>query len=260
MYQALGQRIAAAFNATYFNSATHTYSNGDMADDALALDAGLVPASQRTAVLDHLLATIAAAGGQIMAGSVSLEPMIHVLHDTGHDDVLYRWANSTAYPSYGYLLSHGATTMTETWNLSGSQDHHFLGGLDAWLTSGLAGIGQAPGTAGFADPVIKPAVFATTASVSDHYTSPYGTIVSDWSVTGPSDSPASLTMTTAIPVSSPGTVEIPQLGSSRVIREDGRVIWSHGRPVGGASASVDGDYIAVSGVTGTHAFTWGASS
>jgi len=261
MYQTLGQNIAAAFNATYLNTTTHTYSNGDMADDALALDAGLVPADQQTAVLNHLLNTIAANNGLIMVGSISLEPIIRVLHNTGHDDVLYKWATSTAYPSYGYILAQGATTMTETWNLnpSESQDHHFLGGLDAWLTSGLAGIGQAAGTVGFSSPVIKPSVLGTTSSVTGDYTSAYGTISDSWSLAGPSSDPTGLTMKTAIPVSSPGTVEIPRLASSRVILEDGHVIWSDGKPAAGVTATVDGDYIAVSNITGTHTFTWRAS-
>jgi alpha-L-rhamnosidase len=88
-YQKLGQDIAAAFNATYLNTTTHTYANGDTADDALALDAGLVPADQQAPVLDHLLATIAWNNGLIMAGSISLEPIIRVLQNSGHDDVLY---------------------------------------------------------------------------------------------------------------------------------------------------------------------------
>jgi hypothetical protein len=101
-----------------------------------------------------------------------------------------------AYPSYGYIVGKGATTMTETWNLnpSQSQDHHFLGAPDAWFTSGLVGVQQATGTVGFSSPVIKPAVLGTTTSIKGDYTSAYGKISDSWSVSGPSSGPTGLTM------------------------------------------------------------------
>jgi alpha-L-rhamnosidase len=114
MYRALATNIGAVFNAKFFNVAAHTYATGSQAADALALDAGLVPPSEKNAVASHLLATIAANNGLIAVGSVSLAPMLQALHATGNDDVVYKWAESTAFPSYGYVLSLGNTTMTET--------------------------------------------------------------------------------------------------------------------------------------------------
>lgn len=260
-YGQLAQNIAAAFNDKYLASATHTYSTGTQAADALALDAGLVPANERQAVLNHLLATINADGGLIKVGSVSLAPIIQVLHETGNDDVLYRWATSTAYPSYGYILGIGNTTMTENWdgkpNSDGeSLDHHFLGGIDAWFTFGLAGIGQAPGSIAYQEPLIKPAVVAGLSHAGGDYRSLHGTIESNWNLSGPASNPAGLTMNIAIPGSSPGTVEVPLLGAQRQIKEDGHVVWDAGHPAPGVTATADGGYIAFSGIAGQHTFDW----
>jgi alpha-L-rhamnosidase len=260
-YGQLAQNIATAFNAKYLDTAAHSYSTGTQAADALALDAGLVPASQRQPVLNHLLATINADGGLIKVGSVALAPIIRVLHETGNDNVLYRWATSTAYPSYGYILSLGNTTMTENWdgkpNSDGeSLDHHFLGGIDAWFTFGLAGIEQEPGSIAYHQPLIKPAVVAGLSHASGDYRSLYGTIESDWNVSGPASSPDGLRMNVAIPDSSPGSVEVPLLGAQRKITEDGRVVWDAGHSAPGVAATVDGGYIAFTGIADQHTFAW----
>lgn len=82
-----------------------------------------------------------------------------VLSTAGRDDVLFDAATQTTSPSYGYQLAHGATSLTEELDgptAGGSQNHMMLGAIDEWFTAGLAGIRQAPGSAGFA------ALFCTT--------------------------------------------------------------------------------------------------
>jgi len=251
-YERLARSIAAAFNAKYLNARAHTYSVGTQAADALALDAGLVPRSQRAAVLRHLLATIASAHGLIEVGSVALAPVIRVLHDAGRDDVLYRWATSTAFPSYGYVVGLGNTTMTEYWDgTTGSLDHHFLGGIDAWFTYGLAGIGQAPGGVAYAKPVIRPAVVGNLTHVDADYQSPFGTLADNWTRTR-----AGYSMTVRIPSATPGMVAVPLLGSARRITEDGRVVWSRARAYHGRKGRRQGAYVYFHGVSGAHTFAW----
>ena len=61
-----------------------------------------------------------------------------------------------------------------------SQNHHFLGQVDAWLVDGLAGITQVPGSVGYEKIDIDPAVVGDLTHAEGSYDSPYGTISSQW--------------------------------------------------------------------------------
>jgi hypothetical protein len=51
-------------------------------------------------------------------------------------------------------------------------------------------------------------------------------------------------------------VAVPLLGSSRLIAEDGRVVWDGSGPAGGIQAYSDGTYVYFTGITGTHTWAW----
>jgi hypothetical protein len=56
-----------------------------------------------------------------------------------------------------------------------------------------------------------------------------------------------------------GTVPVPDLGSSRVIAEDGKIVWAGGAPVGSVAASEANGAVTFSNVSGAHAFAWVAN-
>ena len=181
-YAALATSIADAFNASFLDRTNHLYNIGQQAADALALDLGIVPEDQRQAVLDHLVATIRSAGNHAVVGIVGLQALLHVLAAAGRDDVIYDIANQTTYPSYGYEIVNGATSLTETWSMdTGSSFNHMMfGAIDEWFTSGLAGIQQAPGSVGYEKLVIKPAILGDLTEVRGTYQTPNGLVVSEW--------------------------------------------------------------------------------
>lgn len=252
-YALLAKTVKMAFNTRYLDRQSHTYSVGTQAADGLALDAGLVPDDQRVPVLNHLVRTINAAQGLIKVGSVSLMPVLRALHDGRRDDVIYRWATSRAEPSYGYVLSQGNTTMTEHWDgATASLNHHFLGGVDSWFTTALAGIGQDAKSIGFALPVIRPSVVDGLSRAAGTYASPAGLIGSSWK----HPTQDAFTLTATLPDSAPGEVYVPLLRVPRTITMDGTVIWKAGQPRAGVVARASGDYIVFSGVVGTHTFAW----
>jgi alpha-L-rhamnosidase len=82
---------------------------------------------------------------------------------------------------------------------------------------------------------------------------PFGAVASRWQVGAGS---SSFKLTVTAPAGTSGTVAVPLLGASRVIAEDGRVVWNGSAPVGGAQASTDGTYVFVASVTGTHTWAW----
>jgi hypothetical protein len=49
---------------------------------------------------------------------------------------------------------------------------------------------------------------------------------------------------------------MPELGSSRVIAEDGKIVWAGGGPVGGVSVTETNGTVVFSNVSGAHTFAW----
>jgi alpha-L-rhamnosidase len=135
-----------------------------------------------------------------------------MLSAAGRDDVIYDIATQTGNPSYGYQVTHGATSLTENWDgpTSGnSQNHFMLGAIDEWFGSGLAGIGQADGSVAFEHLRIRPAVVGDLTHAAASYDTPRGTVTSSWTRSG-----QSLRLDVTVPPGAPARVEVPLLGGT----------------------------------------------
>ena len=88
-------------------------------------------------------------------------------------------------PSYASIVDQGATTLWE--NLAGSggsKDHQFLGDVAAWLVRDLVGIDQAPGSLGYRQLVIRPAIVGGLTHAAGTYTTPQGRVAVRWARAG----------------------------------------------------------------------------
>jgi alpha-L-rhamnosidase len=212
-YSELATSLAAEYNAKYLHtdSAGHAwYANNTEASNAIALDAGLVPAPDHQAVANSLAAAVKAYGYRIGVGSVALGPLFRALHAAGRDDIIYRMVTNPECPSYACLVNLGATTLWE--NLSGgsrgSKDHHFLGEVGSWLVHGLVGIAQAPDSTGYGKLVIRPAIVGGLAHATGTYTTPQGSVAVSWASAG--DGQVKLTAT--VPANTTAEIWVPTSG------------------------------------------------
>jgi alpha-L-rhamnosidase len=104
----------------------------------------------------------------------------------------YKLLLNTQYPSWGYLVEHGATTMWERWNgdqmkddpSMNSYNHYAYGAVADWIYRYAAGVDATPLDAGFHTVVLHPVFDARLGSVAFDYDSAYGPIHSDWTVKG----------------------------------------------------------------------------
>lgn len=183
-YSALATSLADEYNAKYLHTDSAGdawYANDTEASNAVALDAGLVPARYHQAVVDSLIAAVQDYGDRIGTGSVALGPLFHALHAAGRDDLAYQMVTNPTAPSYAYIVDQGATTLWENLNGSGgSMDHQFLGDVGAWLVHDLAGIDQAPGTTQYRHLLIRPAIVGGLAHAAGTYTTPEGRAAVSW--------------------------------------------------------------------------------
>jgi alpha-L-rhamnosidase len=111
--------------------------------------------------------------------------LMQTLTDIGRPDVAWTIATQTTRPSWGYMLSKGATTIWERWDCDtrdpGMNSEALLmqaGNMDAWLYQTLAGI--RPAVPGFKKIIIKPEVVGDLTWVKAHYDSVHGRISSEW--------------------------------------------------------------------------------
>lgn len=214
-YTSLAEDLAKDFNRRFRHMDDNGvyYGSDSETSDAMALDAGLVAPSERAHVVERLVASIRRAGNHITAGSVGLGPLFRALEAAGRDDVLYEMVVNPTAPGYGFLASSGHTTLSENLNGGGSQNHHFLAEVDAWLISSLAGIRQAPNAIAYEKVEIAPAVLPELSQVSGAYATPLGMIHSAWHKIGGEvlrievELPAGTTAEVHVPVSSREHVE-----------------------------------------------------
>ncbi|WP_263359727.1 alpha-L-rhamnosidase [Acidicapsa ligni] len=156
----------------------------------LALQVNLVPENLRGAVAQKLVDKIEANHGLLGTGFLGTPYLLAVLTETGHRDLAYHLLLNTTYPSWGYLVDHGATTMWERWNgdkmkddpSMNSYNHYAYGAVADWIYRYAAGVDATPMDAGFHTVYLHPAFDAQLGSIDFSYPSPYGEIHSAWSV------------------------------------------------------------------------------
>jgi alpha-L-rhamnosidase len=117
----------------------------------LALEFGLVLPAQRDAAVRHLLRAIERADGHLQTGILGLRHLCPVLSDHGAAEQAYDLLLKETYPSWGFSIRNGATTIWERWdgwtpergfqsvNMN-SLNHYALGAIGEWLYARVAGI------------------------------------------------------------------------------------------------------------------------
>jgi len=179
-YAHQAEDVRTAFNARFFDAARHVYDKGSQTAQAMPLALGMVPDGERANVLNALVADIRAHGNHTTCGEVGYHYEVEALLDGGRSDVLYDMLERTDAPSYGYILAQGATSLTESWYATHSQDHFMLGSAEEWFYRGLGGINVDMTREGAERIVLRPAVVGKIRWVRTHYESALGLIESSW--------------------------------------------------------------------------------
>jgi alpha-L-rhamnosidase len=184
-YNALARKTALAFNREYFNDKIGAYGNNDESANSFALFLGLVPSNQVPRVLGNLVRNVREADGHLTTGNLCTKYLLEALTAHGRAYVAYEIVTQRTYPSWGYMLANGATTLWERWeNLTGpgmnSHNHPMMGSVDTWFYKYIAGINPDPNAPGFKRFVIHPHPVGDLSWARSEYTSMYGKIRSAW--------------------------------------------------------------------------------
>lgn len=129
---------------------------------------------------------------QLGTGFLGFKPLLPALSATGNSKLSYILAKDTAYPSLGFEVVNGSTTIWERWNsyIKGkgfennagmnSFNHYAFGAICEWMFQNMAGI-QPGESAGFSKFIIKPEIDPSGINVVNaSFHSINGEIKSSW--------------------------------------------------------------------------------
>ena len=183
-YLALSKTIAAAINAKYLNRETGIYGSGFQTELSTALFWGIVPEELKARVAENLKNRVVADNNHIDVGMLGTKAILNALSENGYADLAYTLASGDTFPSWGYWIANGATTLQENWPLKTSYDisrnHIMFGEIGAWFYKALGGIKPDPDQPGFRNILIEPHFVTGLTHFEARHTGPYGEIVSSW--------------------------------------------------------------------------------
>lgn len=239
-YSALADTIKIEFNKKFFNRETFLYGTEKTYQtyQLLALLGDLVPEGFRENVVNTIVDDIAQRDGHLNTGIVGTKILWPVLVKENYGDLAFEVATKTTYPSYGYWMNNGATTLLENWTMGWSQNHQYLGSIVEYFYKYLAGI-QSPmegnTTLGYKAIYIHPQVPDNLKSVNASLETVAGTIASDWVKENDS-----FQCNVSIPANSTGTIVLPVFDFKNVIvLEGGTGIWENDGFVKGVLGILD---------------------
>jgi alpha-L-rhamnosidase len=229
-YRDLFEKIRTAFNQEYVTP-DGTVGTGSQTSYVLALHMNLLSQKDRALAVEKLVADIRAHDWHLTTGFLGTPYLMIELSNSGHSDVAYRLLLQNTYPSWGYMIEHGATTMWERWNgdqmmgdpSMNSYNHYAYGAVAEWLYRYAAGIDESAEDPGFHRILLHPQFDASLGQAKATYDSPYGPITSNWKVDG-----KSIKWDVVIPPNASGLIYFPGGVATRIVEGDKDIRHSAG--------------------------------
>jgi alpha-L-rhamnosidase len=230
-YAQLAGQIKDAFNHEYFHPQTGSYATGSQTANALPLFLQMVPKEHYDQVAENLINDILYAHNtHVTTGFIGVRYLMPTLTQIGQAGLAYELATQTTYPSWGYMLANGATTLWELWqNKTGPEMNghnlHLMGSVDIWFYKTLGGLIADADHPGYEHFRVEPQMVRDLKWASATIDTVRGRVTSSWT-----RSPGEITLDVEVPVNSTASVSIPEEEEMTEfsIREGDRVVWEQG--------------------------------
>jgi alpha-L-rhamnosidase len=242
-HRALHAAIREAFAESYVDE-DGAVAGATQTGYLLALAFGLLPDSLVQAAVEHLAADIEKRDFRLTTGFVGVALLCPVLADNGRGDLAYALLHQEEFPSWGYSIRHGATTIWERWDgwtdRSGFQsptmnsfNHYSLGSVGDWLFSRVAGIDQAEHSVAYRELRLRPLPGGQLAWARAEQETARGRVACGWQLEN-----GRITVSVSVPPGSTAVLEIPTADPTSMRDGDARVADQPG--VLGVEASANG--------------------
>ena len=219
-YRQLFDDIKQAFNEAYV-AADGRIKGNTQTVYVLALAFDLLDADKRALAAEHLVNDIQQRNWHLSTGFVGTKDLMATLTRIGRTDVAYNLFHNDSFPSWGFSIAHGATSIWERWDgwtpENGFQDpgmnsfaHYSFGAVCEWMFKTIAGI-DTDGPA-YKHIIIRPRPDGRLAWAKTSYNSIRGKIATDWKIKVRDDQGRrneTLTLNVTIPANTTATVLVP---------------------------------------------------
>ncbi len=228
-YAALSTSIREAFTAKLISSDGTVQGNSQTAY-AMALGMNLVSdPALRVKVGQKFVAKLKTSDNHLTTGFLGTPWLLPALTSIDRSDLAYTMILKKDYPSWGYEIANGATTMWERWNSIGpdgsfgdegmnSFNHYAYGAVGDWMYQNIGAIKALE--PGYKKIQVKPAVDGGLTHGSGQYDSVYGAIDTDWTKTGDD-----LSLTVDVPVNTTADIVLPA-DNEYAVTEGGSLLTS----------------------------------
>lgn len=219
-FAARAELICESFNREFFHPETASYATGSQASNVFPLYLGIVPKGFEQAVADHVAQDVITHGYHLTTGNLCTKYLPEMLCKYGYTEVAYKLVTQTTYPSWGYMIEMGATTIWERWEYAttsgmNSHNHPMYASISAWFYKYLAGISPDEKDPGYRHFTVKPVIPSELPAAGASLHTVRGIVASRWQKENDA-----LLMQVTVPVSSCATVFLPAKECS-VITESG---------------------------------------
>ena len=152
-FAAMLEKIRRDFHRAFFDAARGRYADGRGGANAFALALGAVPEQEEARVVASMLDHSQTFDTGIFGTPILLDALM----DHGAAASACALMAGRTFPSLGYMLASGATTLWESWSKEqGSHCHPMFGSVCAWFYRRVVGVDQAPGSLGFKELIWRP--------------------------------------------------------------------------------------------------------
>ena len=137
-YKKLWDSVVCAVNKEFYNEENKLFGDGTQFSQSLAIKLGIIPPKDKKAAGEMLCRDIINNNYRLTCGILGTKYVMEVLSECDRE-LAMKVLMQESYPGWFDLIS-GKTTLAESWDGSGSQNHCMFGSVDAIFYSMLAGI------------------------------------------------------------------------------------------------------------------------
>lgn len=213
-YQKEAEKIKKAFEKKFYNGEGHYYASNSQAANTIPLYFGMTDEKETLYILENLKEDIVKKHHiHLSTGNLCSRYIIEVLLLNGMEDLAYELLTQTTYPSWGYMIENGATTIWERWekvteegplSWMASHNHPMYGSVGVCFHKYLAGIQVDEKAPGFENILIHPIIPEKMQSAKATVETIRGYVESGWEKQGDA-----LIVEVDIPFNCKSDVQIP---------------------------------------------------
>lgn len=136
--------VQKSYLKKWFDKSTGKVLNGSQACQAFSLYIGIIPGEFTDKAAKVMADAVKESGMRIQTANITTPMLLDMLSKYSYEDIAWKLITSTKYPSLGYMIANGATTIWERFELKedsgmNSHNHPMYASITGWIWRSLVG-------------------------------------------------------------------------------------------------------------------------